>query len=186
MRLRTLPNVITVGRIVLVAPVLWLLLERRFASALALFVVAGASDALDGYLAKHYGWTSRLGAILDPLADKLLMVTCYVALGWLGLLPWWLIAAVIARDVIILGGATVYQMTIARLEIAPSLLSKTNTVCQILLVVAVIGEQVVNLSTWWVPGLVWLVLFTTLGSGLSYVWVWSRRARRMVHSRERG
>lgn len=186
MSLRALPNVITVIRILLVVPVLWLLLEGRFAPALLLFMLAGASDAVDGYLAKHYGWNSRLGAILDPLADKLLMVTCYLALGWLTLLPWWLVAVVIVRDAVILGGATIYQLMIARLEIAPTLISKANTLCQILLVVAVMGAQIVALPGWLVPTLVWLVLATTLGSGLSYVWIWSGRARQVVQSRERG
>ncbi len=186
MSLRGLPNLITVMRILLVAPVLWLLVEKRFAPALALFVVAGASDAVDGFLAKQFGWTSQLGAILDPLADKLLMVTCYLALGWLDLLPWWLVSAVILRDVVILCGVVAYQMTIGRLEIAPTLLSKANTLCQILLVMAVMAQQILNFPAWLVPGLMWLVLFTTLGSGLVYVWVWGRRARQMIHSGERG
>lgn len=177
MNLRNLPNLISMFRILLVPPVVWYLLEGRYDIALGLFLLAGFSDGLDGYLARHYHWTSRLGAILDPLADKLLMFASYLTLGWLQDLPVWLVAAVILRDVIIIGGSLVYRWLIGRVEFQPLWISKLNTVCQILLVALTLlilagipALQPVQ------TGLVWLVLATTVSSGIAYVWVWSRRA----------
>ena len=105
MRASEIPNIISILRILLVIPVIWLLLTDDFPSALWLFAIAGVSDALDGFLAKRYGWQSELGSLLDPLADKILLVSCYVVLGWLLLLPAWLVATVILRDVMIVVGA---------------------------------------------------------------------------------
>ncbi|MDE2089174.1 MAG: CDP-alcohol phosphatidyltransferase family protein, partial [Gammaproteobacteria bacterium] len=105
---RDLPNLISVLRMLLVLPVVALLMTEHYREALLLFGLAGLSDALDGFLAKRYGWTSRLGAVLDPLADKILLVSSYIALGWLRLLPLWLVAAVIVRDLVIVIGAAVY------------------------------------------------------------------------------
>lgn len=179
---RDLPNLISVLRIVLVVPVTLLLWQERFTEALYLFALAGFSDALDGYLAKRYGWTSWLGGLLDPLADKLLLVACYFTLGWLGLLPVWLVVAVLARDVIIVAGATVYHFRIARLEADPTLLSKFNTLAQIALVLAVVFNQAISIAL--LPlttALVYIVACTTLLSGTWYVVSWSRRAWRATH-----
>lgn len=90
MNRRDIPNIISVFRILLVLPVVWLLLQQQYTMALVLFAIAGVSDALDGFLAKHNGWESRLGTILDPLADKLLLVCSFLTLAWLGLIPFWL------------------------------------------------------------------------------------------------
>ncbi|MGD2138371.1 MAG: CDP-alcohol phosphatidyltransferase family protein, partial [Gammaproteobacteria bacterium] len=109
MKARDIPNIITLFRFLLVPPVVVLLLKQQFASALVVFGIAGFSDALDGFLAKHYDWTSRLGGLLDPLADKLLLLGCFITLGWLGLIPWWLIVLVVVRDIVILTGAVVYN-----------------------------------------------------------------------------
>jgi len=92
---RQLPNVLTALRLVLVPPILILLVESRYGIALALVIVAGISDALDGWLARRFGWQSRIGGILDPLADKLLLVGTYVTLGLLGHLPAWLVVLVV-------------------------------------------------------------------------------------------
>ncbi len=175
---KDIPNLITLLRILLVAPVAWLLLEHRFAPALGLFFLAGFSDAVDGFLAKQYGWTSRLGALLDPLADKLLLVTCYAALAWIGLLPLWLLVLVVARDVIIVAGAIVYNFRVARLEAQPTLISKLNTFLQILLVLVVIVQQIAPwVPTGWNPLLIYAVTVSVVWSGLDYVVTWSRRAR---------
>lgn len=174
-----IPNIITVLRIVLVVPIAWLLLDHRYGLALLLFFVAGVSDGLDGFLAKHYGWTSRLGALLDPLADKALLVTCYAALTWNALLPLWLLVLVVARDVVIVAGAVVYNFRIQRLEAEPTLISKLNTLLQILLVLLVIVQQVKPLlAASWITGLVYAVTISVVWSGLDYVITWSRRARR--------
>jgi len=173
-----IPNLITVMRILLVAPISWLLVRQEFGPALALFFVAGLSDGLDGFLAKHYRWTSRLGALLDPLADKALLVACYAALAWTGLLPVWLLVLVVARDVVIVAGAVVYNFRIRRLEAQPTLISKLNTLLQILLALLVIVQQLVPwVNNVWIRVLIYAVTLSVVWSGLDYVVTWSRRAR---------
>jgi cardiolipin synthase len=172
-----IPNIITVLRFLLVPPVVLLLLQEQFGLALLMFGVAGFSDALDGYLAKRFNWTSRLGALMDPLADKLLLVSSYVTLGWLQWIPLWLVGVVILRDLVIVSGALVYNFRIERLEAEPSMVSKLNTVTQIVLVLAVLFSQAVKpLPYLWMDVLLYSVLVTTLWSGFDYVWRWSRRA----------
>lgn len=177
MQLRDVPNLISFLRLLAVMPVVFLLLEREFGWALALFAAAGLSDGLDGFLAKHYGWQSRLGGILDPLADKTLLVACFLVLGALSLIPVWLVVAVVFRDLLIVGGALLYNFRVEELQAAPLLTSKLNTVIQILLVVAVITDA----GLWSLPGhlitaLIWACLVTVLVSGAMYVWIWSRKA----------
>jgi cardiolipin synthase len=174
---RDIPNIITAFRFLLVPPVVILLLQDRFAAALVVFGVAGFSDGLDGFLARRYGWRSRLGGLLDPLADKLLMVSSFLTLGWLGWIPLWLVALVILRDLVIVAGATFYNMRIEKLEAEPTILSKLNTVAQILLVLAVmfsLGVQ--TLPAHWIDMLIYSVVATTLLSGLDYVRIWGKRA----------
>jgi cardiolipin synthase len=172
-----LPNIITFVRFLLLPPVVLLLLNRRYDAALLVFAVAGFSDALDGYLAKRYHWTSRLGALMDPLADKLMLVSGFVTLAWLGLIPSWLVALIILRDVVIVTGATVYHLRIEKLEAAPSVVSKLNTFAQILLILAVMYSQAFRkLPDLWMDALIYTVLLTTLWSGFDYVWTWGRRA----------
>lgn len=175
---RDIPNIISSIRLLAVMPVVFLLLEREFGWALVLFAAAGLSDGLDGFLAKRYGWQSRLGGILDPLADKLLLVACFLVLGALGLIPVWLVVAVITRDLVIVGGATLYHFGVEELEAAPIRASKLNTVVQILLVVLVITDAgPLPLPDLLLDVLVWLCLATVLVSGAQYVWIWSRKAR---------
>lgn len=177
MRPSDLPNLITVFRFLLVPPVVVLLLKGRFGSALLIFAVAGFSDALDGYLAKRHNWTSRAGALMDPLADKLLLVSAFITLGWLGLIPLWLVALVILRDLVIVTGAIIYHMRIEQLEAAPSLVSKLNTFTQIMLLLAIMFNQAFReLPELWLDVLLYCVLVTTLWSGFDYVWTWSRKA----------
>lgn len=182
MQARDIPNLITFARLLLVPPIILYLLRDEYGLALVLFVVAGLSDALDGFLAKHFGWTSRLGGLLDPIADKLLLVSCYLALTWQGLIPVWLTAVVIGRDVLIIAGATVYHMLVDRLEAAPSVISKLNTLSQLLLVVAVLfhyGARI--LPAEWLVILMYSVLATTLLSGADYIWTWGWRAWNKKH-----
>jgi cardiolipin synthase len=178
-----IPNIITVFRFLLVPPFVLVLLQEQFGLALLLFGIAGFSDALDGYLAKRFNWTSRLGALMDPLADKLLLVSSYVTLGWLQWIPLWLVGVVILRDLVIVSGALVYNFRIERLEARPSMMSKLNTFTQIMLVLAVLFSQAVKaLPYLWMDVLLYCVLVTTLWSGIDYVWRWSRRAwRRGAH-----
>lgn len=172
-----IPNIITAFRLLLVPPVVILLLQDRFAAALVVFGVAGLSDGLDGFLARRYGWRSRLGGLLDPLADKLLMVSSFLTLGWLGWIPLWLVALVILRDLVIVAGAIFYHRRIEHFEAEPTILSKLNTVAQILLVLAVmfsLGVQ--TLPALWIDMLLYSVVATTLLSGFDYVRIWGMRA----------
>jgi cardiolipin synthase len=176
---RDIPNLICVIRILLVIPIVVLLLRGEFATVLGLFVLAGASDGLDGFLARHFDWRSRLGAILDPLADKLLMVSTYASLGWLGLLPWWLVGMVLARDAVIISGALAYHRLCGEVEMEPTRISKANTLFQILLVLLVMVVQAgLGAPGWVLDAMVIIVAWTTLLSGGNYVWEWSSRARR--------
>lgn len=175
---RDIPNVISVARIILVFPVVWLLLTEQFRSAMLLFFVAGASDALDGFLAKHFKWQSWLGSILDPLADKFLLVSTYLCLGWLGALPWWLIGVIALRDVVIVGGALAYNYRIAHLNAEPTLISKLNTFLQIVLALVMVYDLgFTPLPAFIVTVLIWLVVATTALSGIGYVLDWGQRAR---------
>lgn len=179
MKASDIPNIITVFRFLLVPPFVLVLLQEQFGLALLLFGIAGFSDALDGYLAKRFNWSSRLGALMDPLADKLLLVSSYVTLGWLHWIPLWLVGVVILRDLVIVSGALVYNFRIERLEARPSMMSKLNTFTQIMLVLAVLFSQAVKaLPYLWMDVLLYCVLVTTLWSGIDYVWRWSRRAWR--------
>ncbi len=177
MKARHIPNLITGCRILLVAPILWLLLEERFGAALALFVVAGVSDAVDGFLAKHYGWTSNLGGILDPLADKLLLLGVVLVLGWMGELPTWLVVLVVLRDLLIVGGALGYHYLIEPFTAEPTLISKLNTLMQLLLVLTVMFSKGVAVVPGWLTAtLLITVALTTVLSGGHYVWTWGLRA----------
>jgi cardiolipin synthase (CMP-forming) len=183
---RHLPNLITAMRMALVWPVFWLVSHGEFGFALMLAAIAGISDAVDGWLAKHFGWQSRLGGLMDPLADKLLLLAGFSSLTVIDVLPVWLLGLVIGRDVVIVSGAVAYHNLIGSFDAQPSLLSKLTTVVQIIFVLA----ELLRLA--WVPALpgldVLLVLTAalTLGSGLHYVGVWSLRARRELNERRRG
>ncbi len=174
MQAHHIPNLISTARIALVYPIILLLLHREFSWALSLMVVAGLTDALDGWLARHYHWQSKLGSWLDPAADKLLLVTGYVALASLNLLPVWLAVAVIVRDIIILIGAGAYYYRVGPFTGQPLPISKVNTFLQLVLLVMVIQGQ-----TLWMPSAVLLniltltVLISTIISGVCYVYVWS-------------
>jgi len=180
MSLRLLPNALTLFRMLAVAPIVYLLLSGRFRLALVLAVFAGISDLLDGYLARRFGWMTHFGGVLDPLTDKLLLVTTTLTLAWLGHLPWWLFGLVVLRDLVIVCGGFYYHYRIARIVTAePTTLSKWNTFAQILLVVGVmLGLAVPETRGPWTDWLVAVVAVTTVASGIQYVMIWSGRARR--------
>ena len=178
MKPQHIPNIISLLRFLLIPPAVWYLFHAQADMALLLFIIAGASDGLDGLLARRYGWGSRLGSILDPLADKFMMASIYISLGWLGFLPVWLVLMVLGRDVLIILGALAYHLRYGRYDMEPHLLSKLNTVLQILLVVCVL----LSLSIWPLPelflrALIWVVMFSTLLSGATYFTIWYGRAR---------
>lgn len=180
--MKHLPNIISILRILLVIPTVNYLWQNEYGKALTVFFIAGASDVLDGFLARRFGWMTRLGSLLDPLGDKLLMTAIYFTLGLMGQLPVWLVALVIGRDLVIVLGALAYRLLVKEITMQHLLISKLNTGAQILLVLLLIF----HLSTFpfadMVPPqaitiLIYLVTFTTLSSGIAYVIIWSRRAR---------
>ncbi len=174
---KDIPNIISVIRVALTIPVAFMLLEERYLAALILFFIAGFSDGLDGYLAKRFNWSSRLGSILDPLADKALLVTSFLCLAWVGLIPFWLVALVIGRDVIIVLGGLAYHWLIGRYEMSPTWVSKLNTTLQITFVLAlVLSNGLYTLPDVFLLGLAYGVCVTTVLSGLDYMWTWGRRA----------
>lgn len=179
MSLSWLPNAISLLRIALIAPILILILKGSFGWALALFWLAGFSDGLDGYLAKRFDWHTRLGALLDPVADKLLVAGLFITLAYTQDIPVWLAAVVIVRDVVIVAGATVYNFFVRPVEGEPTRVSKLNTALQLLFLLFVISRAGFG---WPEPIALTVlgasVLVTVVISGVDYVWSWSRRARR--------
>ncbi|HEC30187.1 MAG TPA: CDP-alcohol phosphatidyltransferase family protein [Gammaproteobacteria bacterium] len=185
MKKSDIPNLISFIRVLLIMPVVWTMLQHRYDVALALFVVAGLSDALDGYLARKYHWGSHLGGWLDPLADKAMQVSAYITLTWLGWIPLWLLAAVIIRDLLIVCGGVYYYYRVERANAAPMLIGKINTLVQILLVIVILMHQGLFAFP---PGVIdmlfFIVLATTVLSGLDYVLTWGRKAVRIKRVQE--
>lgn len=178
---RHLPNTLTVLRMALVVPLAWMIRETRYDEAVVVAAIAGLTDALDGFLAKRYCWQSWLGGVLDPIADKLMLVACFVTLGLVGAHPDWLTGLVVGRDVVIVAGAVAWHNLIGRIHAQPTRLSKLTTVVQIVYVLA----QLLHLSHWLelpprlLEVLIVLTAILTAASGLQYVVVWSRKALRL-------
>ena len=178
MKLKYIPNMICVVRIILVAPIVWALLEGRYGLALGLILVAGFSDALDGFLARRFDWRTRLGGLLDPAADKLLMFAAYVTLAWIGLVPVWFSAIVVGRDIIIIAGAIVYQLYVAPVHGEPTGASKLNTVFQILFVLLTISHAWRGQPPMFALQLLGAAILMTITiSTIQYVTTGVRRAR---------
>jgi len=183
LRAAHIPNCICVFRIILVVPIVFSLLSADFRWALLLIFVAGLSDGLDGFLAKNFGWRTRLGGLLDPLADKLLLVAVILTLTYLDLTPVWLAGVVIGRDLIIVVGATTYNFLIGSVEPNPSAISKLNTGLQLLYMLLVISGQAFDWSLKISTLLVGTgVFFTSVVSGLDYVIRWSGKAIANSHA----
>jgi cardiolipin synthase len=175
--LRHLPNFICLVRIALIWPTIASLQAGQYWSALALVAVCAVSDGLDGWLAKRFNWTSHLGKILDPLADKLLLVALFLAATWMNLLPWWLAAVAVARDVMIGLGALVYRFWFGPLQGRPTIVSKINTGMQLAVALAAILGAATGLPTpEMVTALAIVTLLTTIVSGADYLAAFTRRA----------
>jgi cardiolipin synthase (CMP-forming) len=174
---RHLPNLICLIRLALIWPIVMALQAADYPLAVVLFVAAAVSDGLDGYLAKRFGWTSELGKFLDPMADKLLLMTVFIEAAWLGRVPWWVTAAVVARDVLIGAGALVFRMWFGPLHGRPTVISKINTAAQLLYLLAVMVNAAVDFPPHEVlDALAILTLVTIVLSGLHYVGTFTRRA----------
>lgn len=170
-----LPNLITTGRILLVPIVVWAIMSGQMLIAFWLFVIAALSDAVDGFLAKRLGATSEFGAYLDPLADKAMLVSIYVTLGIAGLLPRWVVIAVVSRDIMIVGAIVVAWLVEKPLTIRPFLVSKLNTMAQILLAGLVLAANGFSFD----PGLGLTTALITVGgltgiSAAAYLVAWTR------------
>jgi cardiolipin synthase (CMP-forming) len=175
--LRQIPNLITAFRILLVAPIAVALAEDQLQTAIVLFGVAAVSDAADGFLAKRFGWQTELGAVLDPVADKLLLATVFITLAYLKLVPLWLMAAAVARDVVIVTGALLYRWCLGPLSVRPSIVSKFNTLCQAAFILAVVARQKFSVPPDWVVTMLGALVFVTVAvSGIDYVLIYGRRA----------
>ena len=177
-----IPNAITLVRLALVPVTGWLLWDARYGPALIVFLGAAISDFVDGVIARRFDLRSRFGATLDPIADKLNMFVATVLLAWQGLLPLWLAAAIVSRDVVIVAGAIAYRMVLGHIEITPTMLSKVNTFIEFGVLLAVMASAAgwIDASRW-LPAIFVLVLATVLASGFQYVWIWGRKA--MQHAR---
>jgi len=181
---RHIPNVISAIRILLVAPIAVALAERQFVTAILLFGAAALSDAADGFLAKRFGWQSELGAVLDPAADKVLLVTVFITLAYMKLVPPWLTAVAVARDVTIVLGALLYRYWFGPLDVRPSVVSKFNTLCQAAFILAVVGREEFSMPPAWVELLLGALVFVTVViSGIDYMLIFGRRALSLTKPR---
>jgi cardiolipin synthase len=175
--MRHLPNLICLVRIALIWPTVLALRAGQYPAALALFVVAAVSDGLDGYLAKRFRWTSDLGRLLDPVADKLLLMVLFVQCAWLALVPWWLSAAVVSRDVMIGVGALIFRVWFGPLQGRPTVISKVNTGAQLLYLALVLLTLSTSLPLREVlEAAALIVLATTVLSGVHYLRSFASRA----------
>ena len=185
-----LPNLISLARLLSVPLLVWAILAGKMELAFWLFVAAGISDAVDGFIAKHFGATSALGKYLDPLADKALLLGVYVTLGNAGYLPTWLVILVVFREVIIIGGAILILMLTEEAKIETLRISKINTAAQILLAAVILAIAAMELKEGELPwmqvyiawGLTYLVAVTTFLSGAGYIVKWGRKAESMEDS----
>ena len=170
-----LPNSLTLLRLFLVPIIYYALVRELFAVALSLFLTAAITDALDGWIARHYHLQTRLGALLDPVADKLLVVMTVITLTWLQRIPLWLTVAVISRDLLITGGSLLYLLLIGKFVASPTLLSKWNTALQFGVIVLVLAEAALHTRFPLLPIFVLAFLMAVISGG-QYAWVWSRKA----------
>jgi cardiolipin synthase len=176
-----LPNLITLARLLAVPLTVWLIIQDRYGTAFWVFAAAGASDALDGFIAKQFNLRTMLGAFLDPLADKMLLMSVYVALGYRGQVEAWLVILIVSRDVLIIGGAILYQTVTQSLTMKPLLISKINTAAQIGLAVLMLGKLGLGVSDQYgvMFAMTILVAATTIVSGAAYIAIWGWRIFRI-------
>jgi cardiolipin synthase len=175
--MRHVPNALTLLRILLIPVLVMLLLRQQYEAAFGLFFISAVSDFADGVIARRWNAHTRFGAIADPVADKLTMLAVTLALAAQGLLPLWLAAAIVIRDLVIVGGAVAYHFVVGRYDMAPTLASKLNTALQFLLLAMVLGNAAGILGVESVlPVLTGMLMVTIVASGTQYVWVWARKA----------
>ena len=182
MRASNIPNLICLARIVLVIPIITSLWQERFLLSLLLIVIAGLSDVLDGYLAKKNNWRTYLGAVLDPAADKILLVSLFLTLQSMDLIPLWLTLTVILRDFMIVFGLSLYRYFVGVPQPKPTSISKFNTTLQLAFIIMVILAQGMQFP-FEILSMVCgsLVFVTSILSGLDYWIVWSIDAKQKIY-----
>ncbi|MBA5249854.1 MAG: CDP-alcohol phosphatidyltransferase family protein [Gammaproteobacteria bacterium] len=179
MNISSLPNTLSILRIILTVPVVLLLLNHEFFWAMMLFFIAGITDALDGWIAKRFSCQTRLGSILDPVADKLLLVSSFITLYVINLLPLWLLALIFLRDLMIVSGTVGSFMGGGEPEdrlLSPSKLSKINTALQITLVLFLVASGLYPALAEWHTIFFITVATSTVLSGVDYIWIWTEKA----------
>jgi cardiolipin synthase len=177
-------NLLSAARLAVAPFAVEAIVHGAYTRALVIFAIAGFTDALDGVLARRFGWVTSVGAFLDPIADKVLLTTSYLSMGAAGLVPWWLVAIVIGRDAGILIVVGLIMMFSARREFAPSAWGKVSTLVQVCVGVSVIGERALSITCpcLFNRGLIALVAAATSWSGLHYAWQaqqWWRTAKKI-------
>lgn len=171
----TVPNLICLARLIAAPVIIWLILTDSMTMAFIIFVVAGVSDAVDGFLARYLHATTDLGRILDPVADKVLLVSVYLTLGIQSHLPVWLIILVVSRDVFIVGAVLISYTFGQPVKIRPLIVSKLNTTAQISLAALIIGDVGLDLvSDAVITGMIYITATTTVLSGASYLVRWTK------------
>lgn len=171
-----IPNFLSFVRIFSVPVFIWMVLNHHYLWALSLFVLAAITDALDGYLAKKWNQITEIGKFLDPLADKILLISSFVTLTVNGLIPLWITLIVVTRDLVIIIGALVFQVLTGSLRIEPLNISKINTVLQIIFIIIILWGDNYPFPHWLINSLLAIVTITTLFSGLFYILIWTRKA----------
>ncbi len=166
---RQLPNMLTILRVLLVFPFVYFMVQQAYGVALAILFLAGLTDSLDGALARRFGWRSTFGSIADPVADKVLLVTAFITLGWGGHIPLWLVALIVLRDLYIFSGAIAYWFVVGKYEGKPTLISKACTFMLITLGLLTIANLVWPVIADWVfESIIWLVVALCLVSLIQY------------------
>ena len=183
----TIPNLISILRLLLVPVVIWALMDRQVGWALGLFVLAGVSDGIDGFIGRHFNQRSRLGAYLDPMADKLLLVSVFVVLGFMGELPLWLVIAAVSRDALIVSAVMLSTVMGHPVEVKPLYVSKANTAVQIVLAALVLADLAFGLGLEMLRHAVVLLSgLLTVASAAAYLVDWLRHMGGYADTNDKG
>jgi len=168
--LRQIPNILSLARLFMVVPVVFAIAQGHYGTALWVFLLAGFTDAIDGFIARKYAWQSELGSLLDPLADKTMIVATFMSLALLKQIPLWLFLVVLFRDLIILAGVLIYHLRTSSKQMHPTIISKANTGLQVFLVLCVlINAQFANVPDMFLDLLIVSLLITSVFSCVRYI-----------------
>jgi len=171
----TLPNYITIARFIMVPLIVLAMINGDMVSAFVMFMLAGVSDGVDGFIARQFNQKSELGAWLDPVADKFLLVSVFVVLGWLEVLPVWLVILAVSRDGLIVGAVVLSSLMGNPVQMRPLLISKANTMFQIILLILVLADLAGLARLDAVVGwMIYAVAGLTIGSAAAYLVSWLR------------